>query len=182
MRAVPRRIKFSIVPELTKRDDGPLGLRKLKVLVIFVTLPDDFDARAKVVQRCGNDLQANRFCKGAMGKCEMDANEQDVTLYLKGWPGQFVSLALISRHAVSRKRYNRELGWALPILSPMAEKGFIGSDSAGHYRLRPPQEKRKFKRWVSPQIRKILQKSGKDYSGVFDLGELDDHSNLEPPA
>ena len=112
----------------------------------------------------------------------MDSDEIEVSLYLKGWPGQFVSVAQISRRAVSRKRYNREPNWAVPVLSRMVEKGIIESDSGGHYRLKPPQKKRKPARWASPEMRRILRESGKDYIGVFDLGDPDDPAYQDQPV
>ena len=112
----------------------------------------------------------------------MDSDEIEVSLYLKGWPGQFVSVAQISRRAVSRKRYNREPNWAVPVLSRMVEKGIIESDSGGHYRLKAPQKKRKPARWASPEMRRILRESGKDYIGVFDLGDPDDPAYQDQPV
>ena len=112
----------------------------------------------------------------------MDAEEIEVSLYLKGWPGQFVSLAQITRRAVSRKRYNREPNWAVPVLSRMVEKGILESDSGGHYRLKPQQKKQKPARWASPEIRRILRESGKDFSGVFDLGDVDDPAYQVQPG
>ncbi len=112
----------------------------------------------------------------------MDADEIEISLYLKGWPGQFVSLAQISRRAVSRKRYNREPNWAVPVLARMVEKGIIESDSGGHYRLKPAQKKQKPARWTSPEIRRILRESGKDYCGVFDLGDPDDPAYQNQPV
>ena len=108
----------------------------------------------------------------------MDTDELEISLYLKGWPGQFVSLAQISRKAVSRKRYEREPGWAVPVLSRMVDKGVLESDSCGHYRLKPPEEKRKASRWVSPEISRILRASGKE-GGVFDLGDPEDPAYQE---
>jgi len=108
-----------------------------------------------------------------------DSDEIDVSLYLKGWPGQFVSLAQISRRAVSRKRYNRDPNWAVPVLTRMVEKGLIESDSGCHYRLETQQEKQKPARWVSPEICRILRESGKDYIGLYDLGDPADPANQD---
>jgi hypothetical protein len=104
----------------------------------------------------------------------MDADEIEVSLYLKGWPGQFVSLAQISRRAISRKRYEREPNWAVPVLSRMVDKGIVESDSGGHYRLKPPEEGRKPAQLASPEIIRTLRESGASCSGVFDLGDSND--------
>jgi hypothetical protein len=101
----------------------------------------------------------------------MDADERDVCLYLKGFSGQFVSFAEISRRAAGKRRYRHEPEWATPVLVRLVEKGVIESDSTGHYRLKSRPKKEKQTRWVSPEIRKILEKSGKDFDGVFELNE-----------
>ena len=107
----------------------------------------------------------------------MDADERDICLYLKGWPGQFVSVAEITRRAGGKRRYREEPSWAIPILSRLVEKGFLESDSTGHYRLKARKEKEKKKRWVSPHIQKILEKSGKKFDQTFDI-EVDDSEDL----
>ena len=42
----------------------------------------------------------------------------------------------------------------------MAERGILESDSQGRYRIKPVSRKDKNKRWVAPDIAKILQESG----------------------
>jgi hypothetical protein len=101
----------------------------------------------------------------------MDADERDICLYLKGFSGQFVSFAEISRRAAGKRRYRHEPEWATPVLVRLVEKGVIESDSTGHYRLKSRPKREKPARWVSPEIRKILEKSGKDFEGVFELNE-----------
>src|SRR5215470_2640841 len=104
----------------------------------------------------------------------MDSDERDICLYLKGWPGQFVSLAEITRRAGGKRRGRQEPNWALPVLSRLVEQGFIEADSTGHYRLVKRSQKEKKKRWVSPHIQNILQKSGKSFEGVHEMDEDDD--------
>ena len=104
----------------------------------------------------------------------MDADERDICLYLKGWGGQFVASAEIARRAGGKRRYRSEPNWAAPVLSRLAEKGLIESDSTGHYRLIPRAKKDKKKRWVSPHIQKILEKSGKKFEGVFEVEQEED--------
>ena len=104
----------------------------------------------------------------------MDADEREICLYLRGWPGQFVSVAEISRRAAGKRRGRQEPNWALPVLSRLLEKGILEADSTGHYRLirRPTKEKKK--RWVSPHIKTILERSGKSFEGVQEIDEEDD--------
>jgi hypothetical protein len=104
----------------------------------------------------------------------MDADEQDICIYLKSWPGQFISAREICRRAASKKRYQREPDWAMPVLLRLVEKQILEADSTGHYRLRPEQRRHKRKKWVSPHIKRILERSGKDFSGTIELEEPDD--------
>lgn len=109
----------------------------------------------------------------------MDADERDICLYLKGFPGQFVSLKEISRRAAGKRRYRQEPEWASPVLPRMVEKGLVESDSTGHYRLKTRPKKAKQTRWVSPEIQKILEKSGKDFNTVFDVNEEEEDLTKE---
>jgi hypothetical protein len=104
----------------------------------------------------------------------MDADERDICLYLKGFPGQFVSFAEISRRAGGKRRHRQDPEWATPILSRMVEKHLIESDSTGHYRLKIKAGKERSAKFVSPHIRNILEKSGKDFAGVFEVDEDED--------
>jgi hypothetical protein len=110
----------------------------------------------------------------------MDADEREICLYLKGWPGQFVSFAEIARRAGGKRRYREDPNWPLPILSRMVERGMIESDSTGHYRLKPRSKKEKKQRWVSPQIQKILEKSGKKFDQTYEI-EVDEDVDLFNP-
>lgn len=96
----------------------------------------------------------------------MDADEKDILLYLKNWPGQFVSGREIARKAASKRRFEAEPNWAVPALGRLMEKEMIESDSMAHYRLIPEVDKtkkKKKKRWIAPHLQKILAKTGKDY-------------------
>jgi hypothetical protein len=104
----------------------------------------------------------------------MDADEREICLYLKGWPGQFVSVAEITRRAAGKRRGRQEPNWALPVLSRLVEKGILESDSTGHYRFMARPKKEKKRRWVSPHIQKILEKSGKSFEGVYEIDEDED--------
>ncbi|HTL56642.1 MAG TPA: hypothetical protein VL361_13240 [Candidatus Limnocylindrales bacterium] len=104
----------------------------------------------------------------------MDADEREICLYLRGWPGQFVSIAEITRRAGGKRRGRQDPNWALPVLSRLVERGVLEVDSTGHYRFIPRHKKEKKKRFISPHIQKILEKSGKSFDGVFDVKDEDD--------
>ena len=104
----------------------------------------------------------------------MDADEKDVCLYLKSFPGQFVSYKDISRRAGGKRRYREEPEWAGPVLAKLVEKAIIESDATGHYRLKTRAQDPKATRWVSPEIRKILEKSGKEFDGVYEVDKDDE--------
>jgi hypothetical protein len=103
----------------------------------------------------------------------MDSEERDICAYLKGYPGQFVAAAEIARRAGGRRRFHKNPHWALPFLARLVETRVVESDATGHYRLIPPAAaaKSKKKRWVSPHIRAILEKSGKGFDGVIDIAD-----------
>jgi hypothetical protein len=107
----------------------------------------------------------------------MDADEREICIYLKSWSGVFISGREIARRAGGRRRFRDDPNWASPVIARLVEKKIIEDDAGGHYRL-IPREKNKVKKWVSPQIKKILEQSGK----TFDVGDLDDDElkDLEP--
>lgn len=107
----------------------------------------------------------------------MDADERQICLYLKSCPGQFISLREICRRADGKRRFRQEHDWAGPVLNRLVEKGIIESDSTGHYRLKPTQKK-KPTRWIAPQIRKVLEQSGKPFNDVLEIEDPED--SLEP--
>jgi len=105
----------------------------------------------------------------------MDADEREIYHYLKGWGREFVSAREICRRAGGKKRYRAEPQWAMPALARMVERGILESESGGHYRLKPkPKKDDKGRRWVSPQIAKVLSQSSKDFSNVIIVDDPDD--------
>jgi hypothetical protein len=105
----------------------------------------------------------------------MDADEREICLYMRGWIGQFVSAVEIARRAAGKKRYRDDPNWAVPVLSRLVEKGILESDSTGHFRLKPRSKKEDAKRrWVAPHIRRILEKSGRQFEDVHELRDDDD--------
>jgi hypothetical protein len=61
--------------------------------------------------------------------------------------------------------------WATLVLTRLVERGIVESDSTSHYRLKSKPKREKTSKWVSPEIRKILERSGKEFNGVFDVDE-----------
>jgi Fe2+ or Zn2+ uptake regulation protein len=101
----------------------------------------------------------------------MDSDEREIINYLRAWPKQFVAAKEICRRASGKRRFMREPDWAYPALNRLVEKGIIETDSTGHYRFLSVDKKEKKKKWVSPQIKKILDQSGKDFNEVIGIDE-----------
>jgi hypothetical protein len=104
----------------------------------------------------------------------MDADEKAICEYLKSWPDQYVSGREISRRAGGKWRFREDPEWAGPVLTRLVERSIVESDSTGHYRLVRQTKSEKPKRWISPQVRKILEKSGKDFGEILAPEERDD--------
>jgi hypothetical protein len=104
----------------------------------------------------------------------MDADEREICIYLKSWGGQFVSMGEIARRAGGKRRYRQDPNWATLVLGRLVEKGLVESDSTGHYRLKPRAKNDKKQRWIAPNVRAILEKSGKNFEEVFRVDEDDD--------
>ena len=98
----------------------------------------------------------------------MDSDQREIHDYLKNWPRQYVAAKEICRRAGGKARFQKDPRWAYPVLTRMIEDGLVETDSLGHYRIKEEAKKEKIKRkkWVSPEIEKILKQSGKS----FDLG------------
>ena len=98
----------------------------------------------------------------------MDAEEREIYFYLKGWKHEYISSREICRRAGGKKRFQSEPEWAKPALQRMMERGILETDPGGHYRIKPIKEKggKNKKSWVSPQIARILQQSGKDFTHI----------------
>jgi hypothetical protein len=98
----------------------------------------------------------------------METEEREICTYLKSLPGQFISGREIARRAGGKSRYRDKPNWAAPILVQLVEKKVIESDATGHYRLiTKPDRKNPKKKWVSPQMQRILEKSGKDFTHII---------------
>lgn len=100
----------------------------------------------------------------------MDSDERAICDYLKSWPNTYVSAREIARRAGGKRRYREEPQWANPVISRLLEQAMIETDGLGHYRLRVMAiEKKRTHKWVSPQMKKILEKSGKDFDEIINL-------------
>jgi hypothetical protein len=105
----------------------------------------------------------------------MEQEEKEICAYLKSLPGQFISGREICRRAGGKWRHREDPKWALPFLAHLVEKKVIESDSTGHYRLIIKQNKKNPKgKWLSPQMRRILESSGKDFTHIISDDYLDE--------
>ncbi|PYJ03027.1 MAG: hypothetical protein DME25_13860, partial [Verrucomicrobia bacterium] len=102
----------------------------------------------------------------------MDADEREICLFLKSWQHQFVSAREIARRAGGKWRFREDPNWALPVLGRLVERGLVETDANAHYRLKPQHKKEK-KKWVSPQIKRLLEESGKKFEETIEVDELD---------
>jgi len=103
----------------------------------------------------------------------MDSDEKEICNYLKSHHGEFVSAREIARRAGGKWRFRDEPNWATQSLLRLIEKGILESDASGYYRLRKV-DGTKPKKWISPQIKAILEKSGKDFGDILEVDEQDD--------
>jgi hypothetical protein len=98
----------------------------------------------------------------------MELEEREICIYLRSLPGQFTSGREIARRAGGKLRYRENPQWAAPFLAQLIDKKIIESDSTGHYRLIvKDQEKHTKKKWVSPQMKMILERSDKSFTHII---------------
>jgi predicted transcriptional regulator of viral defense system len=90
----------------------------------------------------------------------MDGDEREIYQFLKTWGTEYVGAMEIARRATIKKRFYEEPDRAKQVLMRMAERGILESDSQGRYRIKPLSRKDKNKRWMAPDISKILHDSG----------------------
>jgi hypothetical protein len=100
----------------------------------------------------------------------MDSEEREIFHFLQTWGDQFVGGKEIARRASTKKKFNDNPEWAKPMLSRMQERGVLESNALGQYRIKPVSHKSKDKRWVAPDIAKILQENGVQVEGVAETG------------
>ena len=90
----------------------------------------------------------------------MDSDEREIYQFLKTWGTTYVGAKEIARRATTKRRFYDEPDWAKVVLMRMGDRGILESDSQGRYRIKPVSRKDKNKRWVAPDIAKILHESG----------------------
>jgi hypothetical protein len=100
----------------------------------------------------------------------MDGDEREIFQFLKSRGEQFVGAREIARRAGGKRRFYDDADWAKPILMRMTERGILEDDALGRYRVKPVSRKGRNKRWVAPDIAKILQEGGVE-GGVEGEGE-----------
>jgi hypothetical protein len=108
----------------------------------------------------------------------MDGDEREIFHFLKTWGSEFVGAVEIARRAGIKKRFYDEPDWAKPVLMRMADRGILESDSSGRYRIKPISRKDKQKRWVAPDIAKILQESGVEVEDSNDIASDEFYNEL----
>ena len=108
----------------------------------------------------------------------MDGDEREIFQFLKTRGAEFVNAVEIARRAGGKRRFYDDADWAKPVLARMAERGVLQSDPSGRYRLKPVARKGKDKRWVSPDIAKILEESGVKVEDADQLGSDDYYEQL----
>jgi hypothetical protein len=107
----------------------------------------------------------------------MDSDERAICDYLKSWPKTFVAAREIARRAGGKRRFREEPQWAYPVITRLVEQGHVEADGLGHYRLTvTAEEKKRAMKWLSPQMRRILERSGRE------IGELITLPEDNPPA
>jgi hypothetical protein len=107
----------------------------------------------------------------------MDADEQDICNYLKQWPKQFISGREICKRAGGKRRFREEPHWANQPLLRLVERQILETDSSGHFRL---VEKKQRQRWISPELKKILEEQGKTFDEFDTDTESESKDDLKP--
>lgn len=113
----------------------------------------------------------------------MDSDERQICDYLRSWPRHYLSAREIARRAGGKRRFREEPQWAYPVIARLLEEGLIETDGLGHYRLKQAAQERsrRPRKWVSPQVRKILERSGRDFAETLEIPDDDDLTSLTQP-
>lgn len=97
----------------------------------------------------------------------MDSDQRDIVNYLKEIT-TFISGREICRHAGGKLRNRNDQYWAMEPLNRLVEQGIVEVNPAGAYRLvRKQGADPKHKKWVSPHMKQLLEKSGKDFKHLI---------------
>ena len=108
----------------------------------------------------------------------MDGDEREIFHFLKTWGAEYLNAVEIARRAGNKKRFYADENWAKPVLMRMADRGILESDASGRYRIKPVSRKDKQKRWVAPDIAKILQESGVEVEDGNDVASDEYYDEL----
>jgi len=110
----------------------------------------------------------------------MDADERDIFQFLKTWGADFTNAKEVARRAASKKKFYDDPDWAKPVMMRMEDRGILESDIQGRYRVKPVAKKKLGKKWVAPDIAKILQESGVtvDGEGAGDIADDEFYEQL----
>jgi hypothetical protein len=90
----------------------------------------------------------------------MDSDEREIYRFLQTWGAEYVGAVEIARRAGNKRRFYEDPNWAKVVLMRMQDHGVLESDNQGRYRIKPVSRKNRNKRWVAPDINKILKESG----------------------
>ena len=98
-------------------------------------------------------------------------DENLVLQFLRLWPDTSVSGTEIARRADGKSRFAEDPQWANLALTQLVELNLIESDPGGRYRVKGRSNvkcggKRRF---IAPQLRAILEKSGRQFHEVGEV-------------
>ena len=99
----------------------------------------------------------------------MDTDERAIYHFLKTRGSEFVGAMEIARRAGNKKKFFQDPDWAKTVLMRMQERGILEHDASARYRIKPVSRKDKNKRWVAPDIAKILHESGVEVEAGGDI-------------
>ncbi|MFM1770374.1 MAG: hypothetical protein RJA22_2903 [Verrucomicrobiota bacterium] len=103
----------------------------------------------------------------------MTHDEHQIFLFLKQFKKAYVAGREVARRAAGRRRFHSDPEWAKVPLLRMVERDILETDPAGHFRIKPPPEKKRHDRnWVAaPAMANLLASSGKNFEGVWTVDE-----------
>ncbi len=108
----------------------------------------------------------------------MDSEEREIYYFLKTRGEEFVSVKEVARRASGKKKFYDNPEWAKPLLVRMQERGVLENNALGQFRIKPVSKKDKGKRWVAPDIAKILQENGVPVEGGSETGSDEYYEQL----
>ena len=101
----------------------------------------------------------------------VDSEERDICAFLEAMAGQTVSVREIARRAGGRWRFQEDPNWPAAALLRLMDSGVVQCDAAGRYSLAQGKKGPARRKWISPQLRKILRDSGKDFGQAVEPNE-----------